>query len=86
MIVPIQKSKVKLWIFGSRARGNHHKFSDIDILYDLSEAENISPAFISKIYAELEDSDIPYKINLVNNKELAKSYKENIMRERIPIT
>ena len=29
---PFRNEGVKVWVFGSRARGDHQKYSDIDIL------------------------------------------------------
>jgi predicted nucleotidyltransferase len=32
-ISPLQKCGAKVWIFGSRARGDQRLYSDIDLLY-----------------------------------------------------
>lgn len=47
----------KVWLFGSRARGNHRYNSDIDIAVDYE----ISPAF----HLELEDAAGLLKIDIV---------------------
>lgn len=50
-------------IFGSRAKGTYRPGSDIDlaILND-----GVSDATIGKIKSELEDSSLPYFVDLVN--------------------
>lgn len=70
--------KYKFAIFGSRARGNYHKNSDIDIAIweDISENDQYA------IMNEFDCLDIIYKIDLVfiskdTKKELIESIKEN---------
>lgn len=79
LIEPLKLKGISLWIFGSRARGDFKKFSDIDILYDglltLSE--------LSDLREKLEESDLPYKVDLVNLSDVAESYKMHIMKDRI---
>lgn len=85
VIEPLKKSGLKVYIFGSRARGNSHPFSDIDILYSY---ENIEPEFnasISQIKEAVEESNFPFKVDLVNEKDLAASYRESVFKERVLI-
>jgi predicted nucleotidyltransferase len=83
LIEPMTKLGATLWIFGSRVRGDYKKFSDIDILYDTN---NIFPTgAISKIKEDLEESRLPYKVDLVDVSDLAKSYAANINKEKIPL-
>ena len=71
-------------IFGSRARGDYKETSDIDIvLYgnDLTHSLN------TKIYYDLEDLYIIYKIDLINFNSLKDDdkLKENIINEGVEI-
>ena len=68
---------VKIYLFGSRARGESSRFSDIDI--GLLSDKDLSKDLV--ILRELiEESNIPYKVDIVvlsTNKELL----ERVMKE-----
>lgn len=82
VINPLKKLKITVYIFGSRVTGKHHPFSDIDILYVIPEGEN----FNSEIYLikeNIEESNFPIKVDLVNDAELAKSYRDSVINTRV---
>lgn len=49
LIQLLKKKNAKVYIFGSRARGKHHPFLDVDILFEESSEGLISDAELSKI-------------------------------------
>lgn len=71
-------------IFGSRARGNHRKGSDIDIALF---GENLTHTINTKIFYEIDNLYLPYKIDLINFNTLKSDDKlrENILREGVDI-
>jgi len=74
----------KVCIFGSRAKGTYKSTSDIDIvLY----GEKITHTINTKIYYELDDLYLVYKIDLINFNSLLKGDKlrENIINEGVEI-
>lgn len=85
LIAPIKKKNIKIYIFGSRARGQFHPFSDIDILIEESGNSVVSESEISKIREELEESRLGVAVDIVRSKELAKSYVESVLKERIEL-
>ncbi len=86
LFVPLKEAGFKIWIFGSRARGDHRPYSDIDFLIERSnEVKNFS-SLISTLKEALEESSLPYKVDLVDIRDLAESYKEKVLKERIEIT
>lgn len=69
-------------IFGSRARGDYKKTSDIDIvLYGNSLTHTLN----TRIFYDLEDLYIIYKIDLINFNSLkdGDKFKENIINEGV---
>lgn len=84
LIEPFKKSQARVWIFGSRARGDHKTYSDIDILFDDSQ-NPIPQSFIYESKSSLEDSNLTVKVDLVNLKDLAESYKESVFRDRVEV-
>jgi predicted nucleotidyltransferase len=84
-VQPLKSAGARVWIFGSRARGDHKPFSDVDLLFEWAEAENEKLKLISGIREELENSELPFKVDLVNRRELAESYRTDIERDKIAL-
>jgi predicted nucleotidyltransferase len=85
VISPLKSHGVTVWIFGSRARGDHKPFSDIDIMYETKENIQLPVGFISSIKESIEESRLPYKMDLVDLKDMADSYKSTALADRIQI-
>ncbi len=83
VIDPLKKVNCKVWVFGSRANNKFQKFSDLDILFESSHELDMS--FLFKIKSNVEDSNLPIKVDIVNIKELAESYREQILKTRIQV-
>lgn len=81
VIRPLQNQGAKVFIFGSRAKGNHHPFSDIDLLFQENPNQPIQPEFVSKIMDDIENSNLAIKVDLVSEKDLAKSYRDTVLLE-----
>ena len=79
-IEPLKNLGVKVWIFGSRARGDFKKFSDIDLLY--SDLDDDQKSKIYSIKSSLEESSLSYKVDLVDESELAESYRNQVILDR----
>ncbi len=80
---PLKEAGAKVWIFGSRARGDNHQYSDIDLLYHTNRKLRLG--FIGEIEFDLKESRLPYKVDLVDLASLAESYKEGVLKDRIEI-
>ncbi|MDO8528765.1 MAG: nucleotidyltransferase family protein [Nanoarchaeota archaeon] len=83
-IIPIlRKNKVKrAGIFGSHARGEQKKSSDVDILVELDEKLDLYDVIGIKL--ELEKV-LKKKVDLVEYDTIRKELRDNILREEIPI-
>lgn len=74
----------KAVIFGSRARGDYRKASDIDIALF---GDTLTFTINSKIFYEIEDLYLVYKIDLINFNSLSDTdkLKQNILKEGVEI-
>ncbi|MGK5083158.1 nucleotidyltransferase domain-containing protein [Bdellovibrionota bacterium FG-1] len=70
----------KAWVFGSRARGTHRPYSDLDLL--IESTPPISPRQKELLQEAFEESDLPFKVDLVISENLLEAYRKNIMEER----
>lgn len=79
IVNPLKARGIEIWVFGSRARGDHQKFSDLDVLIE----GIIPPSVFSSMKESLEESSLPIKVDLVPLNELAESYKTSVFRDRV---
>ena len=77
---PSKQKGARVFCFGSRARGDHKEFSDLDLLID-ADAEKDLTSLAGKIEEELIEGNFPYKVDLVFKKNLAQSDSDKIERE-----
>lgn len=84
-IDPLKKYGAKVWIFGSRARGDQRSFSDVDILFELPVETEFESGFLFEIKDRLEESRLPYKVDLVQLQDVAVSYLPGILKDRIEL-
>jgi len=69
---------IEVWIFGSRAKGNYKKGSDIDLAI---MNKGVSERELSHIKTEIEESSLPYIIDLIDFTTLKhRELKEHIER------
>lgn len=85
MIEPLKSMGCHVWVFGSRARGDYSEFSDIDLLFEKPNGVTLPVGFLSELRESLEESNLIYKVDLVDIDELAKSYEAGVKRDRIPL-
>ena|SRR5438445_8708967 len=70
-----------IYLFGSRARGNHTERSDIDIAIDLGRKMKVRE--IAKARGVLEGLNLPQKIDIVDMHSISATMKEFIFKEGI---
>jgi uncharacterized protein len=74
---------LKVWIFGSRARGTHRPYSDLDLL--LEATPPLSETYLDRLNEDFEESELPYKVDLVPQEKLLDAYRGQVMTERKPL-
>jgi predicted nucleotidyltransferase len=83
---PLRRLGATIYVFGSRARGQHQKFSDLDLLYELPpQSPKPSLHIIGDIKDGLVESNLPIKVDIVDLDELANSYRPSVMKDRVRI-
>lgn len=55
----------KVWVFGSRAKGNAKKYSDLDLAIQLQDAA-LTLELLTALSHAFEESALPYKVDLVD--------------------
>lgn len=71
----------RLYLFGSRARGDAACASDIDIAI-LPDAP-LQPGTLARIRAALEESTIPYEVEVVDLSSVDELFRRKVLAEAI---
>lgn len=66
----------EVWLFGSRAKGNYHSGSDIDLAI---KSEHFTASELLKLQIDLEELELLYKIDVL----LYSAIKEPALRKHI---
>ncbi len=78
-IDPLKAQGCQLFVFGSRARGQHHVYSDLDVLIHCSRP--LPTGLLFEIKDQLEQSSLPIKVDLVLKEHLSEAYLANIQND-----
>ena len=67
----------KIFLFGSRVQGNYSTSSDLDIGI---ESENLSPVLLTELKEVIEESFIPYHVDLVDFLQVSDSFRREALK------
>ena len=70
-----------VWLFGSCARGEARQHSDIDIA--ILPRDNLPPGFFGELDADIEESTIPYEVDLVDLRRADAALVDEVRREGV---
>ena len=71
-----------VWLFGSCARGDVRQHSDIDVA--ILPREDLPIGFFGELEADIEESTIPYDVDLVDLRHADGALVDAVRREGIP--
>jgi len=78
----LSKKDCRVFLFGSRARGDYRRSSDADVAVEgLSEEE--FRKFKALLEELVEESSIPFTVDVVNLRRVSDSLKEEILKEGV---
>jgi len=74
---------VKVFIFGSRALGTAGVGSDVDIGIQAKRGVSVEKLKLAKLREELEESTIPYKIDVVDMNDTSAEFRREAKKKII---
>lgn len=77
----IDDKDVKIFLFGSRARGDNAPASDVDI--GIIHGPGFNKGKISLLRERIEESNIPYKVEIVDLMETSERFRDSVLKEAI---
>ncbi len=75
----LKGEKVKVFVFGSRARGDNYTASDVDI--GLIPYDNLNSLKISLLKEKIENSTVPYKVQIVDFNHVSEDFKKEALKD-----
>ncbi|MCD6413449.1 MAG: nucleotidyltransferase domain-containing protein [Elusimicrobia bacterium] len=78
----VKETDARVYIFGSRARGDNSPCSDVDIGVLIASGERAGIK-ISLLREKFENSNIPQKVDVVDLSKVSDDFREKIMKEAI---
>jgi predicted nucleotidyltransferase len=70
--------KAKIMFFGSRVRGDHKTYSDLDICLD-DHGVPLELSQLARLEEEFSNSDIPFKIDIVDWNRITPDFQKIII-------
>jgi predicted nucleotidyltransferase len=70
-----------VYLFGSHARGAVRHASDIDVA--ILPGEDLPPAFFAELADTIEESTIPYEVDLIDLRGVSPAFREEVIRSGI---
>ena len=78
----VDQRSCRVFLFGSRASGTHERHSDVDIgIEGQSEIDSIN---LTRIKSEIEDSIVPYRVDVVDFYAADQAFKDIALKDIIP--
>ena len=67
--------------FGSRVKGSYKEYSDLDLCYQV----DIPDSVIASLMEAFEESDLPFKVDIVAWKRCSAEFQQMIVEDLVPI-
>jgi len=78
-----EDEEITVILFGSRARGDYFETSDMDI--GILPRKEINRGKIALLRERIENSNIPYKVDVVDLSQASKEFTDNVLEEGVII-
>lgn len=72
----------RVWVFGSRATGKARRFSDLDLLVRANGPLPLAQQ--AELEAAFSESDLPFRVDVVDWYRISDEFRERISDERVP--
>lgn len=78
-------SEFDIFCFGSRADGTFRASSDLDVLLKARSGAKIPLEKLSRLKELFEDSDLPFKVDVLDELAISKEFKRKIEKTLVKI-
>lgn len=82
VLAHVARFDAQVVLFGSWASGQENRASDIDVAIDAPRA--LPPGALARLREAIEESTIPYAVDIVDLRDCDVPFRERVLREGIP--
>jgi predicted nucleotidyltransferase len=75
---------IRVYVFGSRARNNAKKYSDIDLAVDYNHTK-LPFKIEARLAAAFEDSLLPYRVDIIDLTKISAEFRKKIDKDLVRI-
>lgn len=79
----LQGHRVRVYLFGSRAKGQGGTSSDIDVAVLPLELDALPEGLLSTIRESLEESRVPFMVDLLDLSQTDPAFRARVLREGV---
>jgi type I restriction enzyme S subunit len=76
---------ITVWVYGSRASGTAKLYSDLDLALERNDGKAINNEQIVNLMDEFEESNLPYKVDVMDYLNAKGIFKQNVDQQRIKL-
>jgi predicted nucleotidyltransferase len=80
----LRGTDARVFLFGSRAGGRPHRASDVDVA--VLPQTPLPAGLLSRIKEALDESTVPFSVDLVNLDDVDAVFRERVLRQGVPWT
>lgn len=78
----LNKHKIEVYVFGSRAKGTARPLSDLDLCIKHKPEKSL----VRKLQDDFEESDLPFKVDIIIWDDITDAFKQNIQNDLVLFT
>lgn len=78
----LKKHKVSAFVFGSRVKNKAKTFSDLDLCIKTDYSKTV----IRQLQDDFEESDLPFKVDIIVWSEISPEFKNHIENDLVPMS
>jgi len=82
VVKPLEAKACRVFCYGSRARGDHKTFSDLDLMIEGEVSLEIEK-ILSEMRERLTESNFPIKVEIVRLDQFAAAYKAGYEQDKV---
>ncbi len=80
IVDPLARHGARVFCYGSRARGDYRPFSDLDLMVESGDLVGLN---LGELMENIQKSNFPFKVDIVNYSDFAESYKQSYQKDKI---
>lgn len=77
----VGERKVKVYLFGSWARGEATRLSDIDVA--INPSATLPRGMLARLRERLEESHVPYRVDVVDLTRTSPEFRQRVLTEGV---